>query len=909
MTRHTLLENFDNFREVGLAKGDLVIVLECDRYGDKGGDAWRYSGLEKAGGYYHVMVKTRHGRKVRVPRHLLSKEEVPFHCQLCSSPEIPSYRQYVEHMIDHHLRSQLLRGLDMSKKIPACPFPSCHGIAWPVVDNLLFHYASHHNVIEKVIMYESELAAEELRRKLREKEAIVESMAKEIGDATKSTKDEKRRSGSNEFRNDRRGSGSRDSKEVISQMRDDIEIKRQKLGAKNVTIKTLRDNLEDAKKNSKEVDQKYQDLLIHNSSMEAELKELYKERNLRSYSVRPSHISSNYDENLFPPSPGSRSSKYSAGSPSGENNVSSTAETAIALGDRWRRRTDLGHPGGGFSPPGLSNPMEFQIQSLKQEIENREREIENLNLQNENLKSIIEIGKTTVETAKELSQDLAEENKTLKEKHALILNNVKMEELERDLKQLKDEYAEMSANYNRTLEQLKSNQMEVTKLRESCRQKSAEINQLHVEKANAMAKENHKHEDNQNLRLEIKNVSASRDEAKSRLFKCRENCRNLGEKNDQLESNMKVMMNENRNAAAEIKNLKSSLNSSRSIVVEKTTKDDVVKVKADLTSKTIELEKCNVKLKKVSTELNNVLGELKLIKGSKTSNEEYSNLKEQLKNASKDLNLMEEAQKDVKERMESYVTKCAQLETKEVTLQEEIILLQTNIKDLSLEIAAKGERFRETVQALEDAIVFYKQQEDLLLEEVRKLKQEALNRDESQPVSGDEKGLASQYKVKCEQVENLQKKQEIFAAQLKRKDWEIDNYQRKLDYAFQAGVLALPTGVGPSDLSNPTPPVRSPQSSALDLTTKYEEKEDDKNNNLNIKLEDQDHGTASLGGFVSPSCKRKFSECSPGGAAGQESTAETSSDGLVNARPSLVFRDALPKRRFGPIQSQDEAKL
>ena len=144
--------------------------------------------------------------------------------------------------------------------------------------------------------------------------------------------------------------------------------------------------------------------------------------------------------------------------------------------------------------------------------------------------------------------------------------------------------------------------------------------------------------------------------------------------------------------------------------------------------------------------------------------------------------------------METYVTKCAQLETKEVTLQDEIILLQTNIKDLSLEIAAKGERFRETVQALEDAIVFYKQQEDLLLEEVRKLKQEALNRDESQPVSGDEKGLASQYKVKCEQVENLQKKQEIFAAQLKRKDWEIDNYQRKLDYAFQAGVLALPTG-------------------------------------------------------------------------------------------------------------------
>ena len=127
MTRHTITEDFDN-RDVVLSAGDIVILLENDRYGEKGYGGDKYnSGLEKAGGYYHVMVKTRHGRKVRIPRHILSKECVQFHCQLCPAGPMTAYREYVDHMIDSHLRVQLLRGLDMTKKTPACPFPSCHG--------------------------------------------------------------------------------------------------------------------------------------------------------------------------------------------------------------------------------------------------------------------------------------------------------------------------------------------------------------------------------------------------------------------------------------------------------------------------------------------------------------------------------------------------------------------------------------------------------------------------------------------------------------------------------------------------------------------------------------------------------------------------------------------------------------
>ena len=68
----------------------------CSRYGEKGYGGDKYSsGLEKAGGYYHVMVKTRHGRKVRIPRHILSKDCVLFHCQLCNATPMTAYRDYV----------------------------------------------------------------------------------------------------------------------------------------------------------------------------------------------------------------------------------------------------------------------------------------------------------------------------------------------------------------------------------------------------------------------------------------------------------------------------------------------------------------------------------------------------------------------------------------------------------------------------------------------------------------------------------------------------------------------------------------------------------------------------------------------------------------------------------------------
>ena len=47
------------------------------------------------------------------------------------------------------------------------------------MDNLLFHYASHHNVLEKVVMYESEHASKELRSKVKSKDEIIKQLTRE----------------------------------------------------------------------------------------------------------------------------------------------------------------------------------------------------------------------------------------------------------------------------------------------------------------------------------------------------------------------------------------------------------------------------------------------------------------------------------------------------------------------------------------------------------------------------------------------------------------------------------------------------------------------------------------------------------------------------------------------------------
>merc|ERR1719233_840150 len=118
--------------------------------------------------------------------------------------------------------------------------------------------------------------------------------------------------------------------------------------------------------------------------------------------------------------------------------------------------------------------------------------------------------------------------------------------------------------------------------------------------------------------------------------------------------------------------------------------------------------------------------------------------------------------------------------------------------------------------------------------------------------------LIHKYNLKCDMVEELLKKHEKIAAQLRRKDWEIDNYQKKLDSAFEAQslafsqdmpALAMPGEMGPAEARSPV---------ALDLSMKEKATPKEQNNN-EIKDEMMVSGPS---GVVSTSIKRKFSECS-----------------------------------------------
>merc|ERR1719190_193243 len=95
----------------------------------------------------------------------------------------------------------------------------------------------------------------------------------------------------------------------------------------------------------------------------------------------------------------------------------------------------------------------------------------------------------------------------------------------------------------------------------------------------------------------------------------------------------------------------------------------------------------------------------------------------------------------------------------------------------------------------------------------------------------EDKSLVLKYKMKCDAVEDLMKKQEKIAAQLRRKDWEIENYQKKLDMAFEAGMTITSPDEDSSRKSSSgesSAPGPGQESSALDLSTR---KKEDTNNN------------------------------------------------------------------------------
>jgi len=384
-------------------------------------------------------------------------------------------------------------------------------------------------------------------------------------------------------------------------------------------------------------------------------------------------------------------------------------------------------------------------------------------------------------------------------------------------------------------------------------------------------KESLKQEENSKILTELK-----RDDIRSKLAKCRENCRTIEESKKSLENDYKALISENKNAAAEIKTLKSHLSSSRAIVVEKAVaKDEINKIKSELTSKTIEVEKSSMKLKKLGQQLSTSATEIKALTDLKTNHEaELRDLREKVKSnrlspqrseAAKlkaketelsdmvtKLTSCESAKNELQERLEFYIQQCSEFEKNDGRHQEEIIVLQNSIKSTTMEHSSLIDKYKESIQTLENAIVTYKGQVENLVEQNDNLKRD-VQETRAGLNSSEDKELMLKYKVKCDAVEELQKKQEKVAAQLRRKDWEIANYQKKLDTAFEAGMTIGGTeekGL-PGKVENVSSPVVV-DSPVLDLSTR---KKEDTNNNKPIKTEKMSSASSILR-------NRKYSELS-----------------------------------------------
>ena len=668
------------------------------------------------------------------------------------------------------------------------------------MDNLLFHYASHHNVLEKVVMFESEAASQELRNKVKTKEDIIKSLVKELEEAKKSHGPSSMTEGGGGAGRKEKDSevqdnlqGAREMRVIMDQMKEENENLKSKLTAKNSTIKNLREDYADMKKNLREFERKYEQECRYTQTLQTEL---------RLAETSPGHGGKKMSRSEEDRRTGGASHHHRGRPRDNEDGVSSSGVTSpntFRAEDQTAQEATIGELNK------ENSGLKVKMESLQSLIQAMKAQKETLSLENENLKHIIEIGKSTVETAKKISEDIAVENKTFKERDLKQSSDLKC--LETKLGVTRTENRANLEKIRKLEDNLKAQSNELSKTREEVSLKESEAQKLSSDLSSA--REKAKQEENSKILSDLR-----RDEIKSKLSKCRENCRAAEEAKKTMENDYKVLMTENRNAAAEIKTLKSHLSSSRAIVVEKAAvKDEIAKIKSDLTSKTIELEKTNIRMKKLQQQLNASAAEVKiLVEAKSTQEQEIKNLKDKIKSMkglevrgqeSKDvgaklkvkeeeveslsnkMKTYQDSKKELEERLEFYIQQCSVFEKNDLRHQQEILVLQGSIKSTTIDYTEKMEKFQETVKSLENATLYYKQQVDILSEQNDLLRSGGMSGISCQL---EDKELLQKFAVQGDQLEEMMKKQERLNAQLRRKDWEIENYQRKLDSAFEAGI-------------------------------------------------------------------------------------------------------------------------
>jgi chromosome segregation ATPase len=241
----------------------------------------------------------------------------------------------------------------------------------------------------------------------------------------------------------------------------------------------------------------------------------------------------------------------------------------------------------------------------------------------------------------------------------------------------------------------------------------------------------------------MKVLTVMRDGARNKLAKMRESVKPLEKAKKSLEADYKALVTENRNAAHEIKSLKVRLNSDHQAMAGKDATNDAG-TKADL-------EPSDKKARKLSTAEAREAGEArdKADRAAGKLRGELEVLRAKMKRTAEELRASRTAETNLKERLEFYLGQCAKFETKDAERRDKL----TTAQEAAREATARA-------GGLEGRLALHRHSEETLLQ----------------------------------QIEALKSAPRTLAARLRRKDWEIETYQRKLDSIFEANAGGLAAG-------------------------------------------------------------------------------------------------------------------
>ena len=312
---------------------------------------------------------------------------------------------------------------------------------------------------------------------------------------------------------------------IMEQLKEEIENLKRKISMKNSTIKSLKEDFADAKKEVKDAEKKYEHECRLVQSMKNEIKTLESRQEAAAVEATPS---SNKKPKQEDKRVGQGSLKDGKGCKEGEDGVSSSGALSPVKEEPSTSQDSSAADANIRAMKDQIELLKTQIQTLKSQNESLQMEIKNFHLQNENLKNIIEIGKSTVETAKKISQELAEENKAFKEKEIKLSNELQasesnLQKCKNDNQILQDKLAKVQ----------EKSQEDLSKLQGHLATKDNELSKT-AQDLSAL-KETLKQEENAKIFIELK-----RDELKTKFSKCRENCRTIEDTKKSLENDYKV---------------------------------------------------------------------------------------------------------------------------------------------------------------------------------------------------------------------------------------------------------------------------------------------------------------------------------------------------------------------------------